>query len=135
MCSIQDCEREWILGRRGFCNETLEICICPEGFSGVDDWKVFSSCNVNESLRQGIHILALTASAIDVVLMLVSLIWFSTREGFTPDPLPRRNSKEISKETNTQSSPRLNLLRPPGMRRGSSPYRYRLQRSKLSLFV
>lgn len=133
MCSVEECEREWFLGVPGVCNTTFGECSCPEGFSGRDDWTRYSSCNVNGEVALAFHALALGASCLDAVVILVSFVWYSTREGFTPEPqtLLRKNSKDTTGD-HTPSTPRLKLLVPPKPEATVSPASHEAHRRKFS---
>lgn len=50
------CETDWFLGRPGTCDFEEAQCICPKGFSGVDDSFVSETCYVNVSLAMQLHV-------------------------------------------------------------------------------
>lgn len=47
--NCDDCETDWALGVAGLCDEENGKCICPDGYSGKDDWVITQTCHVNES--------------------------------------------------------------------------------------
>jgi len=44
-----ECESMFEIGARGICNNETGLCVCPEGFSGQDDWSLTNDCRTNEN--------------------------------------------------------------------------------------
>lgn len=49
------CEEVNFFGINGTCDEEQGKCLCPEGFSGRDDWMAFGDCIVKESIQMRFH--------------------------------------------------------------------------------
>lgn len=50
-----NCEQKLGLGVKGECNVETQSCDCPLGYSGNDEFALFTSCHVNDTLFKGLH--------------------------------------------------------------------------------
>lgn len=64
----ESCETALGLGSPGNCSLQTETCVCPPGFSGIDEFIVFDTCHVNEELATRLNL---------VSAILASCPWFS----------------------------------------------------------
>lgn len=73
---ISSCEdNSWLLGAKGDCDIFSGLCICPEGFNGLDDWETFNSCNVNIELNRRLKIAMAAINALDILICFVCLLY------------------------------------------------------------
>ena len=49
------CEEKITFGTSGVCDLDQGLCICPDGYTGIDEFNKFTSCHVNEKLFSVIH--------------------------------------------------------------------------------
>mmetsp|Transcript_15391 Transcript_15391/g.17423 ORF Transcript_15391/g.17423 Transcript_15391/m.17423 type:complete len:450 (-) Transcript_15391:934-2283(-) len=85
---MEECEQEWLFGSRGVFNSSSGECICPEGYSGKDDWGEFGSCHVDVELALTIKKAFLGLCALQVALVLILLRNTNKNWGFTFFELP-----------------------------------------------
>jgi len=75
------CEKSWALGTAGQCNVATGECVCPDGFSGRDDWAAFNDCRINEDFRRGFWIIALVINCIAFSSSIYAFAFFVHRFG------------------------------------------------------
>ncbi|KAH9256514.1 hypothetical protein BASA81_005429 [Batrachochytrium salamandrivorans] len=75
-CSISLCETNSgvFLSSVGVCNQTTQLCMCPEGYNGEDVWATWNDCHINIYQRDVLEICALVLSAISLVAALLGLV-------------------------------------------------------------
>lgn len=90
MSCFENCERDWLLGARGVCNATINgtlECICPEFFSGNDDWQRFDdSCQVDERIQQIVHSVIVGLITLSCLFIAAAILFFACETGFATMP-------------------------------------------------
>lgn len=85
MSCFENCERDWLLGARGVCNATINgtlECICPEFYSGNDDWERFNdSCQVDERIQKIVHIVIVVLIGVSCLFIAASILFFACETG------------------------------------------------------
>lgn len=71
--NCEDCETDWFLGVAGICLEDNQTCLCPEGYSGRDDWVITQTCHVNESAVLTFHKFIFSVCLLAVLTNIYSL--------------------------------------------------------------
>jgi len=67
----------------GICNETTGLCICPEGYNGVDDFEVFNDCHIQINIRLYIRYGLIALSVFQSLFALFSMLYLFRRRGST----------------------------------------------------
>lgn len=75
-CSISQCEvnQGAFQSSVGVCNQTTQLCMCPEGYNGEDLWAVWNDCHIYVYQRDTFEIALLVLSAISLVASLLGLL-------------------------------------------------------------
>mmetsp|Transcript_3502 Transcript_3502/g.4711 ORF Transcript_3502/g.4711 Transcript_3502/m.4711 type:complete len:239 (+) Transcript_3502:189-905(+) len=79
-CGV-DCETEWRFGAAGVCNNITQLCECPDGFNGIDEWKIFNDCHVDVNTRLGIRYTIISVCVLQIIVAAISLIRLFTVRG------------------------------------------------------
>lgn len=68
------CDQQLGLGVVGECDRKQEECLCPEGFSGNDEYAIFESCHVNENVFRALHMVSPIISLLDKVQVAIYIV-------------------------------------------------------------
>ena len=87
------CERDWLFGEAGFCNESVGVCECTDGFTGVDDWAIAKTCHVNVELAYYIHVASFAIVLLGVAISFTCSIVLMRRWNFNFEALESFNNR------------------------------------------
>ena len=73
-CLQVDCEREWIFGAPGVCNNVTEQCDCPAGFTGTDEFASFEDCHWKVDTLKNIYLGVVIMTGISIVVLSILFI-------------------------------------------------------------
>lgn len=77
------CEFNSLFGEGGSClNDTF--CICPDGYSGVDDWLIYQDCHVNIYLATIINYCLVALKGVGFLSSLVCFLYLCKEWKMTP---------------------------------------------------
>ena len=96
VCLASECERQWLGGSAGVCNNVTGLCDCPPGFSGRDVWQRFNSCHIRENVIAIVNLAFLLWTVFAVVVTFACvcyiLIKYKQLESVVAVP-PRRRGR------------------------------------------
>ena len=100
MSCVETCERDWLLGARGVCNATLNgtvVCVCPEFFSGNDDWQRFNdSCQVDERIQDIVHFVIVGLIGVSCLFIAAAILFFACETGTNVSALINKSYANIT---------------------------------------
>lgn len=100
-CGIKD---NYLNGEAGLCNETTQLCECPEGYSGEDLFIALNDCHIHIATKHGVQVwctatvcLALLCTLLGVLRLLVRwrIIYWHQEDG---DQFAMRDVEKSSKD-------------------------------------
>ena len=100
-CGADCLKDDWPFGVAGVCDNATSRCICPEGYTGQDEWYYFNDCHVNLALARGMHLTMLVSN---LAVVLGHLIIFL---------LARPKFESVFHLKRTVVKATMRLLRPP----------------------
>ncbi len=107
-CSLQEsnCERgDYTIGPRvvGVCNTATQLCMCPEGYGGGDDFDNYNDCHVNVNARYVLRIIGATSCTLSAIVTIGLLFKLLLQWGILYVPDTQETSEPIS--SNRKSLP------------------------------
>jgi len=98
------CEESWFLASAGVCDVATGECLCPDGYSGRDDWASFNDCRINEDLRRGLWIGALVINCFAFLSSIFAFAFFAHRFGIQKPDVVGRGTGISGRSTGTGSN-------------------------------
>ena len=104
MVNCDLCETDWLLGAAGTCNITADLCVCPDGFTGIDDWFVTDTCHVNLNLAYYMLIVSVGIGSFSTFVSGVSVLLLYRRWNATDENVIKKLTRKRSTRLGQQQA-------------------------------